>query len=62
MQQGSTRGASSSSQRFSDAALMAAYHAPWMDPPTVRDLPRQRAAAAAAAASATAADQQPGAR
>jgi hypothetical protein len=48
MQQGSTRGASSSSQRFSDAALMAAYHAPWMDPPTVRDLPRQRAAAVAA--------------
>jgi hypothetical protein len=45
---GSTQGAHSSSQRFSDAALMAAYHAPWMDPPRERELPRQRAAAAAA--------------
>ena len=53
MQQGSVSGSShgagsSSSQRFSDAALMAAYHAPWMDPPVARELPRQRAAAAAA--------------
>jgi hypothetical protein len=39
----------SNSQRFSDASLMAAYHAPWMDPSRGRELPRQRAAAAAAA-------------
>ena len=43
-----TQGAGSSSQQFSDAALMAAYHAPWMDPSRDRELPRQRAAAAAA--------------
>jgi hypothetical protein len=36
----------SNNQRFSDAALMAAYHAPWT--PRERQLPRQRAAAAAA--------------
>jgi hypothetical protein len=45
---GGSQGASSSSQLFSDAALMAAYHASWMDPSSVRQLPRQRAAAAAA--------------
>ena len=39
---------SSGSQRFSDALLLEAYHAPWMDPSPPRDLPRQRAAAAAA--------------
>lgn len=53
MQQGSapgnSQGAGSSSQMFSDAALMAAYHASWMDPSSPRQLPRQRAAAAAAA-------------
>jgi hypothetical protein len=46
---GSSNGASSSrAQRFSDAALMEAYHASWMDPSRERELPRQRAAAAAA--------------
>ncbi len=39
---------SSAAQQFSDAALLEAYHAPWMDPPRERELPRQRAAAAAA--------------
>jgi hypothetical protein len=44
---------SSSSQqrrdnRFSDAALLQAYHASWMDPSPARALPRQRAADAAA--------------
>ena len=52
MQQGGARSSSGSggsrSQRFSDAALLEAYHAPWMDPPRERELPRQRAAAAAA--------------
>jgi exonuclease III len=46
--QGSGRRSSSATRRFSDAALMEAYHAPWMDPPRERELPRQRAAAAAA--------------
>jgi hypothetical protein len=41
-----------SSQLFSDAALMAAYHAPWMDPARERELPRQRAVAAAAVVTA----------
>ena len=55
MQQSSATAGSntpSNSQRFSDAALMAAYHAPWMDPPRDRQLPRQRAAAAAAVVTA----------
>jgi hypothetical protein len=39
---------SRASQQFSDAALLEAYHAPWMDPSRERELPRQRAAAAAA--------------
>ncbi len=45
---GNSRGGAGSSQRFSDTVLMAAYHAPWMDPSRERELPRQRAAAAAA--------------
>ena len=53
MQQGGARSSSSrgrgrGSQQFSDAALMEAYHAPWMDPSRERELPRQRAATAAA--------------
>jgi hypothetical protein len=44
---GTSQGASSSSWLFSDAALMTAYHASWMDPSSERELPRQRAAAAA---------------
>jgi hypothetical protein len=46
--QSSTHRRSSAIQQFSDAALLEAYHAPWMDPPRERELPRQRAAAAAA--------------
>jgi hypothetical protein len=50
MLQGGTQGSSrgNGSQRFSDAVLLEAYHAPWMDPSPPRDLPRQRVAAAAA--------------
>ncbi len=46
--QGSPSRRSSAAQQFSDAVLLEAYHAPWMDPPRERELPRQRAAAAAA--------------
>jgi hypothetical protein len=51
LQQSSTEAGSSrhsSSQRISDADMMQAYHASWMDPSRERELPRQRAAAAAA--------------
>jgi hypothetical protein len=50
MLQGGTQGSSSGNgnQRFSDALLLEAYHASWMDPSPPRDLPCQRAAAAAA--------------
>uniref|UniRef100_A0A383V7P3 Uncharacterized protein n=1 Tax=Tetradesmus obliquus TaxID=3088 RepID=A0A383V7P3_TETOB len=49
---GNRSSSSSDSQRFSDASMMAAYHASWMDPSRERELPRQRAAAAAAVVTA----------
>ena len=49
---GNRSSSSSDSQRFSDAAMMAAYHASWMDPSRERELPRQRAATAAAVVTA----------